>query len=297
MRRIFHLLLCLIIPSAPLAAAEPISVVTTTADIAAIVKAVGGDRVAVDSIAKGYQDPHFVEAKPSYVRIVNRARMLFNVGLELEVGWLPLLIQGSRNPSLVVIDLSPGISVLEKPSGPISRAQGDVHPLGNPHYWLDPRNGVIMARRVAQELKAVAPGETATFEQNLKSFENDLSARRKRWEEQMAPLRGTEIVTYHKEWEYLMRWLGLSIIGYVEDKPGIPPSPRHLEQLVQTMQQRKVKALIASSYTNPNAPKSIAEKTGTKLLVLPTSVGGEETIRSYSELFDAIVGKLVNALK
>ena len=297
MRRIFHLLLCLIIPSAPLAAAEPISVVTTTADIAAIVKAVGGDRVAVDSIAKGYQDPHFVEAKPSYVRIVNRARMLFNVGLELEVGWLPLLIQGSRNPSLVVVDLSPGISVLEKPSGPISRAQGDVHPLGNPHYWLDPRNGVIMARRVAQELKAVAPGETATFEQNLKSFENDLSARRKRWEEQMAPLRGTEIVTYHKEWEYLMRWLGLSIIGYVEDKPGIPPSPRHLEQLVQTMQQRKVKALIASSYTNPNAPKSIAEKTGTKLLVLPTSVGGEETIRSYSELFDAIVGKLVNALK
>jgi ABC-type Zn uptake system ZnuABC Zn-binding protein ZnuA len=297
MRRIFHLLLCLVIPSAPLAAAEPISVVTTTADIAAIVKAVGGDRVAVDSIAKGYQDPHFVEAKPSYVRVVNRARMLFNVGLELEVGWLPLLIQGSRNPSLVVVDLSLGISVLEKPSGPISRAQGDVHPLGNPHYWLDPRNGVIMARRVAQELKAVAPGETATFEQNLKSFENDLSARRKRWEEQMAPLRGTEIVTYHKEWEYLMRWLGLSIIGYVEDKPGIPPSPRHLEELVQTMQQRKVKALIASNYTNPNVPKSIAEKTGTKLLVLPTSVGGEEPIRSYSELFDAIVGKLVNALK
>ena len=297
MRRIFQLLLCLVIPSAPLAAAQPISVVATTADIAAIVKAVGGDRVAVESIAKGYQDPHFVEAKPSYVRIVNRARMLFNVGLELEVGWLPLLIQGSRNPSLVVVDLSPGVSVLEKPSGPISRAQGDVHPLGNPHYWLDPRNGVIMARRVAQQLKAVAPGETATFEQNLKSFENDLSARRKRWEEQMAPLRGTEIVTYHKEWEYLMRWLGLSIIGYVEDKPGIPPSPRHLEELVQTMQQRKVKALIASNYTNPNVPRSIAEKTGTKLLVLPTSVGGEETIRSYGELFDAIVGKLVNALK
>lgn len=297
MRRIFHLLLCLVIPAAPLAAAEPISAVATTADLAAIVKAVGGGRVAVESIAKGYQDPHFVEAKPSYVRVVNRARMLFNVGLELEVGWLPLLIQGARNPSLVVVDLSAGISVLEKPSGPISRAQGDVHPLGNPHYWLDPRNGVIMARRVAQELKTVAPGDSAAFEQNLKSFENDLSARRKRWEEQMTPLRGTEIVTYHKEWEYLMRWLGLSIIGYVEDRPGIPPSPRHLEELVQTMRQRKVKALIASNYTNPNVPKSIAEKTGAKLLVLPTSVGGEETIRSYGELFDAIVGKLVDALK
>jgi len=297
MRRIFQLLLCLVIPSAPLAAAEPISVVTTTADIAAIVKAVGGDRVAVDSISKGYQDPHFVEAKPSYVRIVNRARMLFNVGLELEVGWLPLLIQGSRNPSLVVVDLSPGISVLEKPSGPISRAQGDVHPLGNPHYWLDPGNGIIMARRIAQELRAVVPGNTAEFERNLKSFENDLAGRRKRWEEQMAPFRGVELVTYHKEWEYLTKWLGLSIIGYVEDKPGIPATPRHLEELVQAMQQRKVKALLASNYTNPNVPKSVAEKTGAKLVVLASSVGGEETIQAYGDLFDSIIGKLVSALK
>ncbi len=278
-------------------AAEPIAIVTTTTDIAAIVKTIGGERFAVESIAKGYQDPHFVEAKPSFVRVVNRARMLFNVGLELEVGWLPLLIQGGRNPSLVVVDLSQGISVLEKPSGPVSRAQGDVHALGNPHYWLDPRNGVIMARRVAQELKTVAAADAAMFDQSLKSFESEITTKRKRWEEQMAPFRGVELVTYHKEWEYLMKWLGLSVVGYVEDKPGIPPSPRHLEELVQTMQQRKVKALIASNYTNPNVAKSIAEKTGTKLLVLPTSVGGEETIRSYGDLFDAIVGKIVAALK
>jgi ABC-type Zn uptake system ZnuABC Zn-binding protein ZnuA len=278
-------------------AAEPVAIVTTTADIAAIVKAIGGERVAVESIAKGYQDPHVVEAKPSFVRLVNRARMLFNVGLELEVGWLPLLIQGGRNPSLVVVDLSQGISVLEKPSGPVSRAQGDVHPLGNPHYWLDPRNGVIMARRVTQELKGVAPGDAALFEQNLKSFEADLAARRKRWEEQMAPFRGAELVTYHKEWEYLVKWLGLNVLGYVEDKPGIPPTPRHLEELVQTMQQRKVKALLASNYTNPNVPKSIADKTGAKLVAIASSVGGEESIRNYGDLFDAIVGKLAGALK
>jgi ABC-type Zn uptake system ZnuABC Zn-binding protein ZnuA len=278
-------------------AAEPIAIVTTTADIAAIVKAIGGDRVAVESIAKGYQDPHFVEAKPSFIRVVNRARMLFNVGLELEVGWLPLLIQGARNPSLAVVDLSAGIAVLEKPTGPVSRAQGDVHPFGNPHYWLDPRNGSIMARRVAQELKGVAPGDAALFEQNLKSFETDLAARRKRWEEQMAPVRGAELVTYHKEWEYLVKWLGLNVVGYVEDKPGIPPSPRHLEELVQTMQQRKVKALLASSYTNPNVPKSIVEKTGAKLVMLASSVSGEETIRNYGDLFDSIVGKLASALK
>lgn len=287
---------CLLLVSSALAA-EPLAVVTTTADIAAIVKAIGGDRVAVESIAKGYQDPHFVEAKPSFIRVVNRARMLFNVGLELEVGWLPLLIQGARNPSMIVVDLSSGIAVLEKPSGPVSRAQGDVHPFGNPHYWLDPRNGVIMARRILQQLKAIAPVDSVYFEQNFTSFESDLTNRRKRWEEQMAPFRGAELVTYHKEWEYLVKWLGLNVVGYVEDKPGIPPTPRHLEELVQTMQQRKVKALLASNYTNPNVPKSIAEKTGAKLVALASSVGGEETIRNYGDLFDSIVGKLAGALK
>jgi len=297
MKLLATLLFFLLVLTSSLGAAEPVAIVTTTTDIAAIVKAIGGDRVAVESIAKGYQDPHFVEAKPSFVRIVNRARMLFNVGLELEVGWLPLLIQGGRNPSLVVVDLSQGISVLEKPSGPVSRAQGDVHALGNPHYWLDPRNGVIMARRVAQELKTLAAADGALFDQNLKAFESDIAARRKRWEEQMAPFRGVELVTYHKEWEYLIKWLDLAVVGYVEDKPGIPPSPRHLEELVRTIQQRKVKALLASSYTNPNVPKSIAEKTGAKLVMLASSVGGEDSIKTYPDLFDSIVGKLAGALK
>jgi len=297
MKLFIPLSLCFLFLTSSSMAAQPVSVVTTTTDIAAIVKAIGGDRVAVESIAKGYQDPHFVEAKPSFVRVVNRARMLFNVGLELEVGWLPLLIQGARNPSIIVVDLSQGITVLEKPTGPISRAQGDVHPLGNPHYWLDPRNGVIMARRVAQELKAVAPGDATMFDQNLKSFEGELGARRKRWEEEITPFRGAQLVTYHKEWEYLAKWLGLSIVGYVEDKPGIPATPRHLEELVQTMQQLKIKALLASNYTNPSVPKSVAEKTGAKLVMLASSVGGEDGIKTYADLFDSIVSKLASALK
>ena len=297
MKLLATLISCILLLATPTIGAEPIDVVTTTTDIAAIVKAVGGDRVVVKSIAKGYQDPHFVEAKPSYVRLVNRARMLFNVGLELEEGWLPLLIRGARNPSLTVVDLSSGIAVLEKPSGPISRAQGDVHPLGNPHYWLDPRNGVIMARRVAQQLKTVGPADAAFFDQNLKSFESEIATKRKRWEKQMARVRGAELVSYHKEWEYLVRWLGLSIIGYVEDKPGIPSTPRHLGELVQTMRQKKVKALLASNYTNPNVPKSVAEKTGAKLVVLSSSVGGEDGIKTYPDLFDSIVSKLGPALE
>jgi len=287
----------LLLTTAAARAAEPLAVVTTTADVAAIVKAIGGERVAVESIAKGYQDPHFVEAKPSFIRVVNRARILFNVGLELEIGWLPLLIQGARNPSMIVVDLSSGIAVLEKPTGPVSRAQGDVHPLGNPHYWLDPRNGVIMARRVAQELKNLAAADGALFDQNLKNFESEIATKRKRWEEQMAPFRGAQLVTYHKEWEYLMNWLGLGVAGYVEDKPGIPATPRHLEELVQTMQQKKIKALLASHYTNPNVPKAVADKTGAKLVMLASSVGGEENIKNYPDLFESIVGKLSAALK
>ena len=290
------LLLIFLVP-AYATAAEPISVVTTTTDVAAIVKAVGGERVSVETIAKGTQDPHFIEAKPSYMRVMNRARLLFYTGLQLEIGWLPLLIQGARNRNLLQVELSQGIPVLERPAGPVSRAQGDVHPEGNPHYWLDPRNGLIMARRIAQELKGVAPGDAALFDQNLKNFEADLSRRREKWEERMAPFRGAEVVAYHKEWEYLAHWLGLSIIGYVEDKPGIPPAPQQLANIVRTMQQRKIKALLVANFTNPTIPQSVAEKGGAKIVILPASVGGEKGIDSYGDLFESIIGKLAEALK
>ena len=290
-------LILLFFASAQANAAEPVPVVTSIPDVAAIVKAIGGERATVESIAKGSQDPHYVEAKPSYMRVMNRARALFYTGLQLEIGWLPLLVQGARNRSLVQVDLSEGISVLERPTGPISRAQGDIHPEGNPHYWLDPRNGISMARRIAQELKGIAPGDAALFDQNLKNFETDLDRRRQKWEERMAPFRGAEIVAYHKEWEYLAKWLGLSIIGYVEDKPGIPPAPQQVANIVRTMQQRKVKALLVANFTNPAIPQSVAEKGGAKLVILPASVGGEKGIDSCGDLFDSIVGKLAEALR
>jgi zinc/manganese transport system substrate-binding protein len=279
------------------AAAEPISIITTTADLAAIASAVGKERVKVESIAKGYQDPHYVEAKPSYMRVVNRARLLLSVGLQLEIGWLPLLVQGARNPSLIQADLSQGIAVLERPTGPISRAQGDIHPEGNPHYWLDPRSGLVMARKIVQELKALAPSDGASFEENLKRFENDLNGRRQKWEQRMAPLRGLEVVAYHKQWEYLAHWLGLSIIDYVEDKPGIPPAPQHMANLIRTMQQKKIKALLVANFTSPTIPQSVADKAGAKMVVLPASVGGDKGIDSYADLFETIVAKLAEILR
>ena len=283
--------------SSPFATADGLSVVTTTADLAAIAKAIGGDGVKVESIAKGFQDPHYVEAKPSFMRLVNQARLLFSVGLQLEIGWLTLLVQGARNPGLTQADLSRGVPVLERPTGPISRAQGDVHPEGNPHYWLDPRNGPVMARRIAQELKALAPADATRFDQNLKLFEDDLNRRRQTWEERMAQFRGREIVAYHKQWEYLAQWLGLTIVGYVEDKPGIPPAPQSLAALVRTMQERKIKALLVANFTNPTIPQFVADKVGAKLVVLPASVGGEKGIDTYGDLFDAIVARLIDGLK
>lgn len=290
-------LLIVFFPSLASGAAEPLSVVTTTSDLAALTKAVGGERVRVESIAKGFQDPHYVEAKPSYMRLVNQARLLFSVGLQIEIGWLPLLVQGARNPGLVQVDVSQGISVLERVIGPVSRAQGDIHPEGNPHYWLDPRNGSLIARRIAQELKTMSPADGPYFEQNLKVFESDLGRRRQKWEERMASLKGLEIIAYHKQWEYLAQWLGLSIVGYVEDKPGIPPAPQHLANLIRTIQQRKVKTVWVANFTNPAIAQSVADKSGAKTVVLPASVGGEKGIDSYGDLFDSIVGKVAEAHK
>ena len=276
---------------------RPLSVVTTTTDIAAIAEAVGGKRVKVRSIAKGAQDPHYVAAKPSYMRLLNRADLLLYVGLQLEVGWLNLLVQGARNPSLVSLSLSQGISVLEIPHGEVSRAQGDIHPEGNPHYWLDPRNGFVMARRIAAQLKALAPDDGSYFEQRLTLFEKELKHRIQKWEQQMTPYRGQEVVAYHKQWEYLANWLGLSIMGYVEDKPGIPPAPKHVARLTLSIRERKVKALLVSGFINLRIPQSVAQKAGTTMVILPASVGADNTVKSYFDLFDTIIERITQALQ
>ena len=288
-------LLVLIMTSAVPLWGAPLSVVTTTTDLAAIARAVGGDRVRVRSIAKGSQDPHYVAAKPSYMRLLNRADLLLHVGLQLEIGWLPLLVQGARNPGLVSLNLSQGISVLEVPKGEISRAQGDIHPEGNPHYWLDPRNGILLARRIARKLKVQRPEDGAYFEKQLESFEQDLTRRIKTWEGQMASTKGMEVVAYHKQWEYLVRWLGLSIIGYVEDKPGIPPAPKHVAALIRTMRGQKVKTLWVASFINPSVPRSVADKGGARIVVLSSSA--KTGSKDYGNIFESIIGGLGQALK
>ncbi len=281
-------------------AESKIRVVTATTDLSAIVEEVGRDKVEVKSISKGYQDPHYVDAKPSYMLQVNRADMLVYVGLQIEVGWLPPLVQGARNGKIASgngnLDASKGIKVLEIPVGELSRAMGDIHPEGNPHYWLDPRNGSTVALRIRERLEILSPDDASYFEGNLQSFKKRLEANIGEWEGRATGFRGKEVVAYHKQWEYLADWLGLNIVDYIEDKPGIPPSPRHVTSLIRLMKERDINVILMANFIDPKGARRVAEETGAQLIILPTSVGGDEKVESYLDLFEYIISQLERAL-
>lgn len=274
-----------------------VRVVTTTMDLAAIVTEIGGEAVSVQSIAKGYQDPHYVQAKPSYMRLMNRADLLVYVGLELEVGWLPLLIQGARNPKIAPnavghLDASVGIRRLDVPTNKVDRSMGDVHPEGNPHYWLDPRNGLLIAKAVAEKLSIIAPNKSDVFQKNLVAFEEDLKSRITHWEKHLSHLKGKGVVTYHRTWNYLADWLQFHIVAEVENKPGIPPSPRHVSDLVMRMKGDEIDVILCANLVDAKAAKRVAQKAQAKLVILPTSVGGEAGVETYVYLFEKIASRL-----
>ena len=283
-------------------AAGPLNVVTATEDLAAIAREVGGDKIKAESLARGYQDPHFVEAKPSFVLKLNKADLLIAVGRELEIGWLPPLITQSRNARIQpggdrYLDASLTCRILEIPTGQITRAMGDVHPAGNPHYWLDPENGKRIAKAIEGKLAAISPGDAAYFAQHEEDFEKRVSEGEKRWLSMMAPYKGTKVVTYHRSWPNFAERFGLEVIGYVEPKPGIPPSPSHTLEVIQEMKRQNVKIIMVEPYFDLKTPNSIARETGAKVLVMPPSVGGEKEITDYITLFDYDMKLLVDAIK
>jgi ABC-type Zn uptake system ZnuABC Zn-binding protein ZnuA len=283
-------------------AAGPLNVVTTTEDLAAIAREVGADKIKAESLSRGYQDPHFVEAKPSFVLKLNKADLLIAVGRELEIGWLPPLITQSRNSRIQpgadrYLDASLTARILEIPTGQITRAMGDVHPAGNPHYWLDPENGKRIAKAIEGKLAAINPGDAAYFAQHEEVFEKRVSDGEKRWLATMAPHKGTKVVTYHRSWPNFAERFGLDVIGYVEPKPGIPPSPSHTLEVIQAMKRQNVKIILVEPYFDTKTPNSIARETGAKVLVMPPSVGGEKEITDYIKLFDYDIKLLVDAIK
>jgi zinc/manganese transport system substrate-binding protein len=283
-------------------AAGKLNVVATTEDLASIAREVGGDRIDVDTIAKGYQDPHFVEPKPSFVLKLNKADLLVVVGRELEIGWLPPLITQSRNARIQAgaegyLDASANVQILELPTGQVTRAMGDVHPQGNPHYWLDPENGRRIAQSMQKKFAQLRPGDAAYFSQRLADFESRLTAAVQRWQAQMAPHKGMKVVTYHRSWPNFAERFGIEVVGYVEPRPGIPPSPSHTLDVIQEIKRQGIRLILVEPYFDLKTPNAIARDTGAKVLVMAPSVGGEKEITDYFKLFDYDINLITAALK
>jgi len=296
------LIALLLLSFSPLAAGGKLNVVAATTDLAALVTEVGGDRINVTAIARGYQDPHFVEAKPSFLLSLRKADLLVVVGLQLEIGWLPPLITQSGNPRIQpggpgYFDASQSAEILEIPTAQVSRAMGDVHPLGNPHYWLDPLNGLRVAGGLVQKLSQMSPADSAYFHQCLEDFRRRLTDAGKRWDEQMKPYRGRKVITYHQSWPNFVKRFGLQVVDYVEPRPGIPPSPAHVVELIALMKRQGVKLILVEPYFDLKTPQSVARETGGQVVVLMPSVGGNKEAGDYIQLFDYDINLLVKAFQ
>jgi len=285
-----------------LAEAKKLNVVTATTDLTALAQEVGGDKIQVESIAKGYQDPHFVEAKPSFLLKLRQADLLIVVGLQLEIGWLPPLINQSGNARIQVgaqgyLDASQFAEILDIPTGNVTRAMGDVHPLGNPHYWLDPDNGRRIARGFATKFGELDPSNSAYYQERFQDFDKRLSAAEQKWDAEMKPYRGRKVVTYHNSFPNFAKHFGLNVIGYVEPRPGIPPTPSHTIELIGLMKRENCKIILVEPYFDLKTPQSIARDTGGQVVQYLPSVGGEKEVTNYFQLFDYDIALLTKAFQ
>lgn len=278
-----------------------LNVVATTSDLGALVKEIGRDKVEVTSIAKPTEDPHFVDAKPSFIVKLNKADLLIEGGCQLETGWLPPLITGARNQKILegssgYLTASAGISILEAPAA-LDRAMGDVHPFGNPHFMLDPLNGKIVAAHICDRLCQIDASNCAYYKDNLKDFTKRLELKLSEWQKAMEPLRGAKIVTYHKTFPYLAQRFNLSVVGTLEPKPGVPPSPSHINTLIQNTKGEGVKLILIEQFRERKVPEFVASQTGAKVVVVPIMVGSEKETGDYLALFDYTINQIVSTLK
>jgi len=281
--------------------AKTIKVVTTTTDLRSITELIGGNKVSVNAIATGYQNPHFVDPKPSYIINLSNADMFVTVGLDLEIGWSPQLLSSSRNSKIQkgsegYVDASIGVGLLQVPTS-ANRGEGDIHIYGNPHYWLDPLNGKVIARNIANGLERVDPSNKSFYENNLQAFFNNIDVKLKQWEAEMAPFRGTKVIAYHNEWVYFETRFGLKIVDFMEPKPGIPPTPSQLVKVIGEVKANHIKVIITSPYFTTSSADVVAKQTGVKVLTIATSTGAFPSIKNYFDLFDYDIAQLTAVLK
>lgn len=278
-----------------------LKVVTTTEDLRSITEDLGGEFVSVSSIAKGTQDPHFIEAKPSYLVAVSRADLIIAIGLELESGWLPLLIRGARQPKLMPGE--PGCLTVSEAITPIDvriqadRSQGDVHPLGNPHFMADPDRVLLVAELISKRLSQLDPAHSAQFEKNLSDFKTILQTKSNQWKQKLKPFNGTKVVGYHMTFNYLFKYFGFEVVGFLEPKPGIQPTAQHILKLIDTVKNQKAKLIVIESFFDPKPGETLAQKTQSKLVLIPAYVGGDQDSKTYFSWMDHIVNELEKNLK
>jgi zinc/manganese transport system substrate-binding protein len=333
---LFVLVLSVLVCSSRLCQAkDKLNVVTTTTNLESIAKEVGGDHVNVSAISTGKEDPHFIAAKPSNMLKARNADLWIRVGLEMEIGYEGLILEGSRNPRIHIdspghLDASEGITPLEVPTGKVSRTMGDVHPLGNPHYWLDPYNGRIIARNICRRLKKLDPEQAADYDRNLAafllkldiamfgsklveaaggeklwkmqsddtldSFLKDRSLSLDGWLAKLKPFERAKIVTYHRSWPYFTRRFHLEDVAELEPKPEIPPSPGHILEVISTMKSEKIGVILMETFYNRADADAVAAKTGAKAVVVASSVNAQPEADNYIAMLDNIVTRLSRAL-
>ena len=283
------------------AAHAKVEVVTTVPDLAALARVVGGDKVSITSLSLPTQDPHFVDAKPSLVLKLNKADLLIAIGLDLEVGWLPVLQNGARNPKVATggkgyLECAQHVKLLEVPTKAIDRSMGDIHPGGNPHYLFDPRQAARCTQAIAAKLGELDPGNAKLYAANTKAFLAKLDTARADWEKRMAPFKGHSVITFHRSWNYLIDWLQLVSIGELEPKPGIPPTSRHVAALLQLGKAKGVKCVIQEAFYPDKTGRLVANKLGGQVVLLAggSDVGAGET---YIDHMTHVIDSLEGALK
>jgi zinc/manganese transport system substrate-binding protein len=295
MKRIKRIMFSFIVALFPFGANATIKVVTSLPDLADLAQQVGGDKIKVDYIVRGNQNPHFVEVKPSYMLKLKSADVFLTIGMELEL-WSQQIVDGSRNAKLDVVDLSKAIAKLDVPAK-VDASQGDVHRFGNPHYWLDPRNVKTILDEIVAALAKVSPEDEQFFKSNAEKYLKQLDTKIAQWEATMKPFKGSKIVTFHKSWPYFAHWLGLNVVDQVEPKPGIQPSPSHTAELIQKIRSGNIKAIIVEPFYDMSAPEQIARASNAKVLRLATSVGGVDEAKDYVSMMEYNVATLAAALK
>lgn len=284
-------------PSAP---AAKLNVVATTPDLAALAVEIGGDQVDVKALAKATEDAHFVDAKPSHIVTLNRADVLIEGGAELEIGWLPPLLESARNDKIATgapgrIVASQGIRMLEVPTS-LDRARGDVHAMGNPHFLIDPLNVRLIAANIADHFSQVNPKSATIFKANLAKFNATLDTKLAEWQKQMAPYKGAKIVTYHKDFVYLAQRFNLEVVETLESKPGIAPSPAHIAQVIATMKAANAKVILVQPYQNRKTAETVARQTDAAVLDIAQQPGAIKGTDTYFQLMDYIINTLATNL-